>query len=275
MLRKVFHVGALADARGGGVGRGADARPAGLDVGSESASGPTAPGNGQADPVPGSRSLVGLVGEPRATILRSLKRESEQSAPELADVLSITDVAVRRHLAVLEREGLVAGRTVKQGRGRPVVRYRLTARGEGLFPQRYREMVNDLLAFLEDELGREGFRAYLRWRQDRETEQYTAMVDGEDLYDRLLQLASALTDAGFETGVEQCEEGFRLTQTHCAIYETARRHPEMCAHEAAMFRRVLGDVQVSRRETLAKGDCACVCTVTTKTLPTVTPTRTT
>ncbi|MDP8929419.1 MAG: transcriptional regulator [Actinomycetota bacterium] len=208
-----------------------------------------------------SRSLVGLLGGPRATILRTLKRERERSAPELADVLGITDVAVRRHLAVLEREGLIAERTVKQGRGRPVARYRLTARGEGLFPHRYREMAHDLLAFLEDELGREGLRAYLRWRQDRETEQYAAAVDGEELQDRLLQLAGALNEAGFEAGVEECEEGFRLTQSHCAIYETARRHPEMCAHEAAMFRRVLGDVQVSRRETLAKGDNACVCMI--------------
>lgn len=221
------------------------------------------------------QSLVGLLGEPRATILRSLKRGGERSAPELAEILAISDVAVRRHIAVLEREGLIAERVVKQERGRPVARYHLTSRGEGLFPQRYRELVNDLLAFLEDELGREGLRAYLRWRQDRETEQYAAMVDGEELHDRLLQLAAALTDAGFEAGVEECEEGYRLTQTHCAIYETARRHPEMCAHEAAMFRRVLGDVQVSRRETLTKGASACVCTVTAKTLPMAMPTTTT
>ncbi|MFN2555368.1 MAG: helix-turn-helix transcriptional regulator [Nitriliruptorales bacterium] len=230
----------------------------------------------ESEPVETSmRSLVSLLGEPRATILRSLKRERERSAPELAEVLGISDVAVRRHIAVLEREGLIAERIVKQERGRPVARYHLTSRGEGLFPHRYRELVSDLLAFLEDELGREGLRAYLRWRQDRETEQYAAMVDGEELHDRLLQLAAALTDAGFEARVEECEEGFRLTQTHCAIYETARRHPEMCAHEAAMFRRVLGDVQVSRRETLAKGDSVCVCTVVAKTtLPMVSPTTT-
>lgn len=259
----MFGVSWLADAR---VGK-ADRRHQ---------NGPGAGLAGESEPLETSRrSLVDLLGEPRATIVRSLKRERERSAPELAEVLGISDVAVRRHIAVLEREGLIAERIVKQERGRPVARYHLTPRGEGLFPHRYLELVNDLLAFLEGELGREGLRAYLRWRQDRETEQYAGVVDGEELHDRLLQLADALNDAGFEAGVEECEEGFRLTQTHCAIYETARRHPEMCAHEAAMFRRVLGDVQVSRRETLAKGDSACVCTVTAKTLPTVTPNTTT
>lgn len=211
-----------------------------------------------------ARSLLSLLGEPRATILRMLKRDGERSAPELASALAISDVAVRRHLTVLQREGLIVERTARKERGRPVGRYRLTPRGEALFPHRYPELVDDLLRFLEDEHGREGIRAYLRWRQDRETAEYAAVVDGEGLPQRLDQLAAALQDAGFEALVEESEDGFRLTQTHCAIYEIAREHPEMCAHEAAMFRRVLGDVQVSRRETLAKGDAACVCTVTAK-----------
>ncbi len=210
------------------------------------------------------RRLVTLLGAPRAAIVRSLKRDGERSASELAAVLSITDVAVRRHLAVLESAGLITERTVKQQRGRPVARYRLTVRGEQLFPQRYAEVVGDLLDYLDAAQGQPGVRAFLRWRQDRETEQYMSVVDGEALPERLEQLAEALNCAGYEATVSQTEDGYCLTQTHCAIFEVAKEHPELCAHEAAMFRRVLGDVQVSRRETLANGGGACVCTVSAK-----------
>lgn len=205
-------------------------------------------------------SLVSLLGEPRATIVELVKR-AEHSAPELAEVLGITDVAVRKHLAVLEREGLITERTVKQERGRPVARYRLTERGEGLFPNRYADVVGELLDFLDEEHGRAGLHAFLRWRQDRETQLYADAVDAEDLPERLEQLAAALTAAGYEATVAHDDDGWRLTQTHCAIFEVAKERPEMCAHEAAMFRRVLGDVRVSRRETLAGGDTACVCCV--------------
>lgn len=209
----------------------------------------------------GSTELVDLLGEPRATIVRILKRDGERSAPELAEALGITDVAVRRHLALLAEDGFITDRTVKQERGRPVARYRLTERGEDLFPHRYEEMVDELIAFITDQLGSSGLRAFLRWRQDRETESYAAAVDGEDIAVRLDQLAEALSEAGFAAEVRETGDGFELTQTHCAVYEVAKEYPEMCAHEAAMFRRVLGDVTISRRETLASGADACVCSV--------------
>ncbi len=208
------------------------------------------------------RELVDLLGGSRAAIARILKREGERSAPELAEDLDISDVAVRRHLTVLAEDGLITDRTVKQERGRPVARYRLTARGEELFPHRYDEMVDELIDFLGEEHGRDGVRAFLRWRQARTTDRYAAEIDAEDTGERLEQLAEALRCAGYEATVDETEDGYELTQTHCAIYEVAREHPEMCAYEAAVFRDVLGDdLHISRRETLAKGDEACVCTV--------------
>lgn len=204
-------------------------------------------------------ALVGLLGEPRATIVRILKQEGEHSAPELAERLGITDVAVRRHLALLSDEGLLTERTVKQDRGRPVTRYGLSDRARELFPHRYVEMLGELLEYVRDNDGLGGF---LRWRQEREAEQYAEVVDGDDVEERLEQLVAALNEAGYEADLAAENDGFQLIQSHCAVFDAAKDHPQICGHEAAMFRRVLGDVQVSRRETLAKGDAACVCTVT-------------
>lgn len=210
-------------------------------------------------------ALVTLLGESRATITRALKRDGEHSAPELAELLDISDVAVRRHLAKLAEAELITERTVKQERGRPVALYRLTRRGERLFPHRYVQVVDELIDFLDAEECQTGLGEFLRWRRDRQARSYTETVDGDDLSERLHQLSRALEGAGYEAEVRETEDGFELTQTHCAVYEVARKHPEFCANEAATFRQVLGeDVQVSRDQTLADGDTKCVCTVTTR-----------
>jgi predicted ArsR family transcriptional regulator len=213
----------------------------------------------------GPASLVRLLGEQRAEIVERLRTVGEATVAELAEHLGISEVATRRHLNVLDDEGFVAARTVKQERGRPAATYHLTERARDLFPQRYAAVAHELLDFITTEHGREGLRSYLRWRLDREAEAYGETVTAEDLHDRLEQLAGALSANGFDARVREDDGAFELHQDHCAIYDVAKDHPEMCRYEAATFAKVLGrDVVLRRRATLTEGAHACVCTVTPK-----------
>ena len=210
----------------------------------------------------GARSLVSLLGEQRAAIVEHLRRVGDASVAELADHLGISEVAVRRHLGVLAEEELVAAETVGGARGRPASRYRLTSAAGRLFPHRYDRFANEVLDFLDAQHGRDGLLAFLRWRVEREAEGLKEAVTAEDLHTRLEQLADALSAAGFDASVDEEGESFTLVQDHCAIYDVAKDHPEVCAYEAATFSKVLGgDVQLSRRQTLAGGSHACVCSV--------------
>lgn len=217
----------------------------------------------RSSPAPAAgRSLVSLLGEQRAAIVEELRREGDRSVSELAALLGISEVATRKHLAVLEKERLVSAETVRQGRGRPAARYRLTEDARRLFPAAYDRFASEMLDFLEDERGREGLRSFLRWRLEREVDGLREAVTAEDLHERLDQLADALSDAGFEAVVGEDDDGYTLVQTHCVIEDVAREHPEVCAYEAAAFSKVLGrDVTLSRRQTMAEGADACVCCV--------------
>jgi predicted ArsR family transcriptional regulator len=171
--------------------------------------------------------------------------------------------AVRRHLTVLEEEGFVTSRTVREDRrGRPAAWYELTDDAQALFPHRYDRLASEMLDFLTAEHGRAGLRAFLRWRLEREAAELREAVTAEDLHERLGQLAHALSDAGFAAEVQPTPDGFRLVQNHCTIADVAKEHPEVCAYEAAAFSKVLGqDVALSRRDTLASGAKSCVCSV--------------
>lgn len=202
-----------------------------------------------------------LLGETRASIVQHLRDVGDASVAELAEHLDISDVATRRHVEKLAEDGLLDSETVNPGRGRPVARWSLTERGLGLFPSRYDELAHQLLDFLAD-TGREQLGAFLRWRQERQVEAYAADVDAEDLPGRMEQLAELLTRDGYRAEVEAAGDGFTLRQQHCTIADVAADQPLLCAHEAAAFGRLLGgEVRVTRRETIAKGDGACVCHV--------------
>lgn len=209
-----------------------------------------------------SASLVRLLGDTRAAIVSHLRTQGSASVSELAGMLGISEVATRRHVTVLEEDGFIWAQVVRQARGRPAARYALTEGSERLFPQRYGQLASEVLDFLTQQHGREGLLSFLRWRMDRETAGLGDVVTAQDLHDRLDQLAASLSDAGFEAKVESTGEGFNLVQNNCTIADVAREHPEVCAYEAAAFSQVLGsDVALSRRDTLATGAAACVCTV--------------
>lgn len=215
-----------------------------------------------------SGSLVSLLGEQRAEIVLELRRVGEATVAQLAAHLGISEVATRRHLGVLEDDGLVVAERVVQGRGRPASRYQLTAAADQLFPQRYDRFAADVLEFLADEHGRSGVRDFLRWRLRREVAGLGEVVTAQQLHERLDQLAAALSERGFAASVQPSIGGFTLVQDHCAIGDVAREHPAVCSYEAATFSEVLGsDVQVARRATLAGGASACVCDVTARHAP--------
>lgn len=210
-----------------------------------------------------ARSLVSLLGRSRASIVEHLRGVTDASVSELAELLEISEVATRRHLGVLEDEGLVAARTVNQGRGRPAARYQLTDDAVRLFPSAHDRLAADALDYLHQTAGGEGLRAFLRWRLERQLAELDERVTADEVGDRLTQLAEALSDAGFAASVDDDGGSFTLTQQHCAIEDLAREHPELCAYEAATFAAVLGgDVRLRRRSTVAGGAPACVCCVT-------------
>lgn len=234
-----------------------------------------------------ARPLTDLLGDTRAQIAQRLQG-APASAAELADHVGVTPAAIRRHLGVLLGDDLVASETVRDGSmGRPTERWSLTRRGRRLFVDRSAEFADELLDHLEATYGRAALADFLRARAERHADRYAAALEGVEAPEaRVAALASALTadgfaarvtgatgDGGTDTDVTDREapRTLRLLQTHCAIQGIAEEHPEVCAHEAALFKRLLGTpgdtVKVSRRETIAAGADACVCTIDLPDLP--------
>ena len=81
----------------------------------------------------------------RRRILMLLKEKGELTADELAGLLGISAVAVRRHLTKLESDHLVTYKEVQRGMGRPSYVYELGEAAASFFPRRYEELAVNVL----------------------------------------------------------------------------------------------------------------------------------
>lgn len=215
-----------------------------------------------------STTLVDLLGDTRARVVEQL-RHGAQQVTDLAHALGLSEVAIRRHLQVLEGDGLVEAETVRRdGPGRPGAQYELTQRAQRLFPDRSGELATELLDYLEGVHGREALHDFLRWWQERQGARYAdelAATSGAGEGDTVERLAQVLSEDGYFAEARQgtAPDGSavtELTQGHCAIKDAAEAHPELCAYETAMFQQLLGG-NVTRRQTIAAGGNACVCEI--------------
>ena len=88
----------------------------------------------------GSRAPRGAT---RRKILTTLKKSDGLTADQLAGLLGITAMAVRKHLTALERDGLVESTAVRRAVGRPAHVYRLSSLADDFFPKQYDLVITD------------------------------------------------------------------------------------------------------------------------------------
>ncbi len=195
-------------------------------------------------------------GGTRERILVLLRRHGRLSAPKLADLLERTPVGVRRHLALLERDGLVTAGVSKPKRGRPTAVYRLTDAGLERFPRHYDEVALQALAFLKGQ-DASVLSQFLAWRNEQLAASYAKRVAGATLSERARALAGVLSEQGFMAEVEPAPDGLRLCQHNCTVEHLATELPDLCASEAKLFERLLG-TPVEREATIVEGGVRCV-----------------
>lgn len=218
-------------------------------------------------------------------VLRYLLTRGPQTAAAVAEGLALTSTAVRRHLDVLVREGLVtaaerapygpAARATRRGRGRPARVFTISSAGrdaldawDALEASRadsgYEALARDLIDFLGQTGGPEAITRFARQRAERARDRYAdalAGVDGTGA--RVAHLADVLTVDGYAARLTHVGAGgVQLCQHSCPVAHIAEEHPEFCHAEAQVFSELLG-VNVTRLATIAGGSGVCTTHVPT------------
>jgi predicted ArsR family transcriptional regulator len=199
----------------------------------------------------------------RAILTEILKREGESDVATLAERLGVTGVAVRQHLAAMEREGQVGYRSVRRPVGRPARMYRLTDAAEQLFPQTSGRVALDLLARLERSLGPETLERLFATRLNDLSREYRKLLKSARSWTRKLQLLAETRDSeGYLCDLgsaprSEVKGGVRLVEHHCPVSAIAEQHPQVCDYELKLFRRVLGEPGLRRIDHIRNGGHSC------------------
>jgi predicted ArsR family transcriptional regulator len=200
-------------------------------------------------------------GRTRDRVSALLLQHGPQTATELAERLSVSPAAVRRHLDALLAAGRVEERQVHdrhRGRGRPARRFTLSESGRSAFPHAYDDLALTALRFVAAAGGPDAVRAVAEQQLAGLEERCSAAVAGTDgaPVDRAQALAGALTSEGYAASASAISSGGQLCQHHCPVAHVAAEFPQLCEAETAVIGRLVG-THVQRLATIAHGDGIC------------------
>ena len=193
----------------------------------------------------------------RTEILRFLKTNGGEEAKAIAKACGLTTVAVRRHLLNLRAAGLIQGKTERRPKGRPTTVHSLTESGDTEFPRHYERLACDVLSSLRALDGEAKVsQVFQRSRKDM-TARYLPRMKGENLEQRVREMATILTECGYMAEATRSGPGhFVLTEHNCAIRDVARCYPVACQEELCLIRKLTGG-NVTRISHLLAGSRDC------------------
>ena len=165
----------------------------------------------------------------RGKIVGALRERRSASAFDLAQAFGLSPNAIRQQLVVLERDGLVAGKSVRRGKTKPTVEYSLTPDAERYFPQRYDKMLNAVLREIRDAGGDDAVKAVFERIGRRSAERLKPVVIDLTTEQAMATVVSALRKSGV-TAELQHEPGKLILHEHtCPYASVVAEHPEACS----------------------------------------------
>ncbi|WP_432353801.1 helix-turn-helix transcriptional regulator [Sporosarcina sp. A2] len=192
-------------------------------------------------------------------LLNLFKKEKELTVNQMAKALEITEMAVRKHLNVLERDSFIDMYEMKQPIGRPVQVFSLTSQADELFPKSYDNLTVDFLNDLQEIQGNEIIDRLFEKRGKRLANNYLSHMkpgfSNEEMVDTLKNIQ---IDKGYMADVNKINDNqFELIEHNCPIFEVSKNFKQACHCETNMFKEVLNTKDVKRTSCKADGDNHC------------------
>jgi predicted ArsR family transcriptional regulator len=213
--------------------------------------------------------------EPKKKLLYYLKVMQQAGLEELANVMKVSRMAIHKHLAILQKRGLVESMETRGRVGRPRMVYQLTSQSKTVFPKSYSAIATHALNFIEKNMGNGAIEKVLRDRQTELFDQYYERLRDLDFDKRVKELAKIRDEEGYMaeskkipsrrgstgSGLGRGEQGERggkhiLLEYNCPIIHIAEEHWEACSVETELFEKLL-DAKIETTHRAAKGDLIC------------------
>lgn len=196
----------------------------------------------------------------RQQLLHILKTLGPRPTSSLANRLEMTLAGARKHLKVLEQDGLVTASGVAGGVGRPDMVWRLTRAGHDRFPDTHDSLTLDLIGSIRSVFGEVGLDRLIAARETEITKRYaSALSSASTAREKIERLADLRSEEGYMAEAREVDDHtWRLAENHCPVCAAARACQGLCRSELEVFRKVLGkSFTVEREDYLLDGARRC------------------
>ena len=195
------------------------------------------------------KSQKDIPGRSGFAIAGELKRSRGLPVGELAERLGMSYMGVKAQCLALEKSGHLDSRNVHRGAGRPLLVYRLSARGQELFRSADNRLALSLLDEAKSLFGTAAAEKLLFLHFQKRGAAYTEKTSGETGLDGKLR---ALAGAREPEGTMPRVEGEALVESHSPLEDVFKAYPAAEAMEEAAVSKALGEK--FSRKTEAVGD---------------------
>jgi predicted ArsR family transcriptional regulator len=200
----------------------------------------------------------------RGKIVGALRNRGAASAFDLATEFALSPNAIRQQLVILERDGLVVGKSVRRGKTKPTHEYSLTLQADRYFPQAYDRMLNAVLREVRATQGDDAVAKIFDGIAKRAVGKMNARVEGLSTPERVAAIADNIRSTGVAVEVEDHEGTIVLREHNCPYASVVAEHPECCS----VIHTMLDDLvptEVKQTESIATGGAECRFEVATTT----------
>ena len=192
----------------------------------------------------------------RQQILDYIRRQGRATVKDLGTLLHLTPTGVRQHLTVLEREGLVTAHEERGRVGRPALVYKLTSKGDALYPKSYDQLSNVLLEEVRALAGAEALQTLLRRVASSFAAPYMDRLEGRPLSERVQEATAIIQERGCLAEASQEGDDWLIKQYTCPFPNVADKNSCVCSLDVEFVRQLVGaDARLTT--SLLRGDDAC------------------
>jgi predicted ArsR family transcriptional regulator len=192
----------------------------------------------------------------RGKIVGALRSRGAASAFDLAAEFALSANAIRQQLVILERDGLVAGKSVRRGKTKPTHEYSLTPQADRYFPQTYDRMLGAVLREVRLSSGDAGVAQIFDGIAKRAVGKMASALEGKSTLERVEAIADNIRDSGVAVEVEEHDGTIVLREHNCPYANVVSEHPECCTVIHTMLDEVISP-EVTQTESLATGGAEC------------------
>ena len=187
-----------------------------------------------------------------------LKTRGPATIAELAADLGLSGEAIRQQLAPLERETWIEREALPPSGepGRPPGRYRLTMKGEGLFPKQTGSLAVAFADAIREEMGSDALDQILGAVTDARVLGLQGGRGESTLAEKVARLRGIYVPDDAFIDIEKVADGYRLIERNCPFLDVALARPLLCSSTVTTLTRLVGR-RVVREDRFQDGHGCC------------------